>query len=45
VMVRCRPRSEKELKVDEEPCWLIQPEEGSIELTQPPNSTFHYGNI
>ncbi|CAO3643581.1 unnamed protein product [Mucor hiemalis] len=49
VMVRCRPRSEKELKIDEEPCWLIRPEEGSIELARlkSPNSisTFHYDNV
>lgn len=48
VMVRCRPRSEKELKVDEEPCWMIQPEEGSIELTRLKSPStiraFHYGN-
>lgn len=48
VMVRCRPRSQKELEVDEEPCWLIRPEEGTIELARlkTPNSisTFQYGN-
>ena len=47
VMVRCRPRSEKELQYDEEPCWLISPEEGSIELARLKSpstiSTFHYG--
>lgn len=34
VMVRCRPRSKKEMAFDEEPCWLISPEEGSIELAR-----------
>ncbi|KAI9268594.1 P-loop containing nucleoside triphosphate hydrolase protein [Helicostylum pulchrum] len=49
VMVRCRPRSKKELQIDEEPCWLISPEEGSIELARlkAPStiSTFHYDNV
>lgn len=47
VMVRCRPRSEKELEYDEEPCWLISPEEGLIEQARlkAPNSirAFYYG--
>ncbi|KAK4512041.1 serine/threonine protein kinase [Mucor velutinosus] len=46
VMVRCRPRSEKELEYDEEPCWLISPEEGLIEQARlkTPNSirAFYY---
>ncbi|CEP09806.1 hypothetical protein [Parasitella parasitica] len=49
VMVRCRPRSEKELEYPEEPCWLINPEEGLIEQAKlkAPNSTrtFYYDNV
>ncbi|CAO3641455.1 unnamed protein product [Mucor fragilis] len=49
VMVRCRPRSEKELEYDEEPCWLISPEEGLIEQARlkAPNSirAFYYDNV
>ncbi|KAI8637677.1 P-loop containing nucleoside triphosphate hydrolase protein [Parasitella parasitica] len=49
VMVRCRPRSEKELEYAEEPCWLINPEEGLIEQARlkAPNSirAFYYDNV
>ncbi|KAG2199796.1 hypothetical protein INT46_003558 [Mucor plumbeus] len=49
VMVRCRPRSEKELEYDEEPCWIISPEEGLIEQARlkSPNSirAFYYDNV
>ncbi|KAL9545927.1 hypothetical protein PS6_007944 [Mucor atramentarius] len=49
VMVRCRPRSKKEMEYDEEPCWLISPEEGLIEQARlkSPNSirAFYYDNV
>ncbi|KAI7889468.1 uncharacterized protein EV154DRAFT_283571 [Mucor mucedo] len=48
VMVRCRPRSVKEMTHNEEACWSIQPEDGSIELaclnSLPTIRTFHFGN-
>ncbi|KAI8380475.1 hypothetical protein EDC96DRAFT_1936 [Choanephora cucurbitarum] len=40
VMVRCRPRSQREIAVEEEPCWVIRPEDGTIELAQLKSSTF-----
>ncbi|KAI9268599.1 hypothetical protein EDC94DRAFT_493517, partial [Helicostylum pulchrum] len=44
VLVRCRPpRSKKELA--EEPCWQINPEQGSIALARPSSNTFSYGTI
>lgn len=47
VMVRCRPRSIKERTHNEEACWLINPEEGSIGLASLKSvssiRSFHFG--
>ncbi|KAI8375495.1 P-loop containing nucleoside triphosphate hydrolase protein [Blakeslea trispora] len=49
VMVRCRPRSEKEIAVEAEPCWMVRPEDGSIELTHLKSSNrvqaFQFDNV
>ncbi|KAG0169265.1 hypothetical protein DFQ30_003828 [Apophysomyces sp. BC1015] len=34
VMIRCRPRTLKEQEMDEEPTWIMRPEDGIVELAQ-----------
>lgn len=43
VMVRCRPPSETELKNHEQDCWLMTPDQGSIQLNDPDGIVFEYG--
>lgn len=48
VMIRCRPRSEKEIAREKNPCWDLQAEVGSIKLFKPKTNasnqeTFYFG--
>lgn len=45
VMVRCRPKSKKEL--EEEPCWIIDTRQGTIELARITSTarSFQFGKM
>lgn len=50
VMVRCRPRSDREIEHEKESCWNVRAQVGAIQLLKPksPSSkrnTFYFGKL